>query len=72
MLIHVYRTEPFTPSVLRASLIAEVEVDRPPEDTALFADRYGGDFVEIAPLDDPNDDKDDPPYAQQDGNSQCL
>ena len=51
MLIRVYRTEPFTRSGLRASLMAEVEIERPPEDIAQFADRYGGDFIETEPLD---------------------
>jgi hypothetical protein len=32
-------------------MLAEVEVGRPPEDPDLFADNYGGDFIEIEPLD---------------------
>ena len=51
MLVRVYRTEPYTATVLRASLVAEAEVDRPPGDPALFADDYGGDFIETEPLD---------------------
>ena len=51
MLVRVYRTEPCTPSVLRASLIAEVEVDRAPEDPLLFPDHYGGDFIQTQPVD---------------------
>jgi len=51
VLVRVYRTEPYTASVLRASLVAEVEVDRQPDDPALFADDYGGDFIQIEPLD---------------------
>ena len=51
MLVRVYRTEPCTRSMLRASLVAEVEVDDHPEDPALFADQYGGDFIETEPLD---------------------
>ena len=51
MLVRVYRTEPCTRSMLRASLVAEVEVDDHTEDPALFADQYGGDFIETEPLD---------------------
>ena len=51
MLVRVYRTETCTPSMLRASLLAEVEVDRGPEDPLLFADDYGGDFIQTEPVD---------------------
>lgn len=51
MLVRVYRTELYSASVLRASLVAEVEVDRQPGAPALFADDYGGDFIEIEPND---------------------
>jgi len=37
--------------MMRASLVAEVEVKRPPDDPARFADDYGGDFIEIEPFD---------------------
>ena len=46
MLVRVYRTEPYTPSVLRATLVAEVEVDKWPDDPALFADQCGGDLIQ--------------------------
>ena len=51
MLVRVYRTEPCTASVLRASLIAAVEVDQLPGDPEKFANDYGGDFIETEPLD---------------------
>jgi len=51
VLVRVYRTETCTPSMLRASLLAEVEVDRGPEDPLLFADDYGGDFIQTEPVD---------------------
>lgn len=50
MILRVYRTAGFlTRSVLRAELVAEVEVDQPPDDEAVFADQYDGDIIEIAP-----------------------
>ena len=51
MLVRVYRAEPYSRSVLWASLVAELEVDERPDDPTLFADQYGGDFIEIEPLD---------------------
>ena len=46
MLVRVYRTEAYSPSVLRATLVAEVEVDKWPDDPALFADQCGGDLIQ--------------------------
>jgi len=51
MLIRVYRTGPCTASVLRASLVAEVEVNQQPSDAEEFANNYGGDFIETEPRD---------------------
>jgi hypothetical protein len=53
MLIRVYTsTAHVTRSLLRARLVAEVEVDQEPEDPQEFADRYDGDFIEVAPGED--------------------
>lgn len=50
MLIHVYSTtERIAPSVLLARRTAEVEVDIYPDEPDIFADEYGGDFLDIAP-----------------------
>jgi hypothetical protein len=50
--LRIYRSTGFVSrSVLRAELIAEVEVDQPPDDEAAFADEYGGDIIELAPTD---------------------
>jgi hypothetical protein len=50
MLIRVYaHTRHVTRSILRGRLVAEVEVDQEPEDPQDFADRYGGDTIEISP-----------------------
>ncbi len=51
MTIRVYCSTGFlSRSVLRAELVAEVEVDEWPEDEAAFADDYGGDIIEVAPV----------------------
>jgi hypothetical protein len=51
MTLRVYRSTAFVSgSVLRAELVAVVEVDQWPEDAAAFADEYGGDIIEVAPL----------------------
>jgi len=51
MTLRVYRSTGFlSRSVLRAELVAEVEVDEWPEDEAAFADDYGGDILEVAPV----------------------
>lgn len=47
MLVRVYRTEPYTASVLRAFLVAEVEAGERPEDPALFAGDCNGDFIDV-------------------------
>jgi hypothetical protein len=48
--LRIYRSTGFVSrSVLRADLVAEVEVDQRPEDEAAFADEYGGDIIEISP-----------------------
>jgi hypothetical protein len=51
MMLRVYRSTGFLScSVLRAELVAEVETDEWPEDEAAFADDYGGDIIEVAPM----------------------
>lgn len=48
MILLIYRTSKrLTCSVVRIELVAEVETDRFPEDPPAFADRYGGDFIEV-------------------------
>ena len=50
MLIHVHQTTGYvTRSILRARLVAEVEVESYPEDLQDFADEHGGDYLEVAP-----------------------
>jgi hypothetical protein len=50
--LRIYRSSGFlSRSVLRAELVAEVEVDGWPEDDAAFADEYDGDIIEVAPVD---------------------
>ena len=57
MTLRIYRSAGFlSRSVLRAELVAEVEVDQLPEDEAAFADEYGGDIIEISPM-DPGEDQ---------------
>ncbi len=59
MTIRVYRSGGFVSrSVLRAELVAEVEVDQRPEDETAFADEYGGDIIEVAPTDSENPGED--------------
>jgi len=48
-----------TRSIVRAKLVAEVEIDRWPADEAAFADEYGGDIIEIAPTDSSTDPGED-------------
>ncbi len=51
MILRIYRTAGFVSrSALRAELVAEVEMDRKPEDEAAFADEYGGDIIEQSPM----------------------
>ena len=58
MTLRVYRsTGFFSRSVLRAELVAEVEVDERPEDEAAFAEEYGGDIIEVSPMDDLGEDQ---------------
>lgn len=58
MTLHIYRSTGFySRSVLRVELVAEIETDVFPEDPQQFADEYGGDFIEIAPL-NPGEDYD--------------
>jgi hypothetical protein len=48
MLALVYEyTGDVTRSVLRAALVAEIEIDEIPEDQDEFARENGGDFIEI-------------------------
>ena len=57
MTLRIYRSAGFlSRSVLRAELVAEVEVDQLPEDEAAFADAYSGDIIEISPM-DPGEDQ---------------
>lgn len=51
MTLCVYRCIGFlSRSVLRAELVAEVEIDQWPEDEAAIADEYGGDIIELSPV----------------------
>ena len=51
MTLRVYRCIGyFSRSILRAEPVAEVETDQWPEDEAAFADQYGGDIIELSPL----------------------
>jgi hypothetical protein len=57
MTLCIYRSTGFlSRSVLRAELVAEVETDQWPEDEAAFADDYGGDIIEAAPM-NPGEDQ---------------
>jgi hypothetical protein len=59
MILRVYRCIGFVSrSALWAELVAEVEADRRPEDEAAFADEYGGDIIEVAPIDSENPGED--------------
>lgn len=59
MTLRVYRSTGFlSRSVLRAELVAEVEVDQRPEDEAAFADEYYGDIIEVSPTDSENPGED--------------
>jgi hypothetical protein len=50
MTIRVYRTAGYlTRSIIRASLVVEVDVESCPNHPEDFADRYDGDFVEVVP-----------------------
>jgi hypothetical protein len=47
--VHVYCTTGYlTASIIRARLVAEVEVESPPDNPEDFADQYGGDLIEVA------------------------
>ena len=49
MTIHVYCTTGYlTASIIRARLVAEVEVESPSDNPEDFADQYDGDLIEIA------------------------
>ncbi len=49
MLIQVYRyIGDVTRSVVRATLVAEVEADVLPDDDFEFAAEHGGDFIEVS------------------------
>jgi hypothetical protein len=57
MMLRVYRsTGLFSRSIVRAELVAEVETNERPEDETAFADDYGGDIVEVAPV-NPGEDQ---------------
>ena len=48
MTVRVYRTAGYlTRSIIRAILVAEVDVESCPNHPEDFADRYDGDFVEV-------------------------
>lgn len=52
MTLRVYRSAGFlSRSIVRASLVAEVETDQRPEDETAFADEYGGDLIEESSFD---------------------
>ena len=53
MPVRVYRTAGYlTRSIVRAILVAEVDVESCPNHPEDFADRYDGDFVEVVPGED--------------------
>ena len=57
MTLRIYRSTDFlSRSIVRAELVAEVETDQWPEDEAAFADEYGGDIIEVAPM-NPGEDQ---------------
>ena len=57
MTLRIYRSTEFVSrSILRAELVAEVEIDQWPEDEATFADEHGGDIIEAAPT-NPGEDQ---------------
>ena len=48
MLVQIYQyAGSVTRSIMRANLVAEVEVDSFPEDQEGFAAEHGGDFIEL-------------------------
>ena len=52
MTLRVYRSAGFlSRSIVRATLVAEVEADQRPEDETAFADEFGGDIIEETPSD---------------------
>ncbi len=59
MTLRVYRSTGFlSRSVLRAELVAEVEMDQWPEDEGVFTDEHGGDIIEASPTDFENPGED--------------
>ncbi len=61
MILRIYRTcGRLTRSILWAELVAELEAGGFPEDPQAFADKCGGDFIEVAPGEDqhPGEDHD--------------
>jgi len=47
---NVYRLTGYvTRSVFHAEQVASIQIDEEPEDEARLADRFGGDFLQIAP-----------------------
>ena len=57
MTLRIYcSTEFVSRSIVRAELVAEVEIDQWPEDEAAFADEHGGDIIEAAPT-NPGEDQ---------------
>lgn len=48
MIALIYRyTGDATRSIVRATMVAEIEIDEEPEDDIEFAQEYGGHFLEI-------------------------
>lgn len=47
MIVHVYRYQTYTRSVIVAQSIAEFWVPEIPDDESEFAEQHGGDFIEI-------------------------
>ena len=53
MIVQVRQTTGyFTRSILHTQLVAEVEVKELPEDPQDFADKHGGDYLELGDDDD--------------------
>jgi len=71
MTLRIYRSAGFlSRSIIGATLVAEVETDQWPNDEAAFADEYGGDIIEEAPVNlNPGEDHE---YVRYDGQRQTT
>jgi hypothetical protein len=56
--LRIYRSTGFlSRSIIRATLVAEVETEQWPDDEAAFADEHGGDIIEETTLNPGEDDE---------------